>query len=138
MRIKDIKLTEVKRGLNWRLVGTDNKRWFDEPMEEWEIEPAAPLQTSDYAVYSGVFVLENGQVQPLLLIKEVSSPEYGGDYCEYVDGKWRQLGLVPNPNAPFGTEYIANAHPEDPSYVEESGHEWHASNFALHVGNMST
>ncbi len=106
-------------------------------MEEWQIESGAPLQTNDHAVYSAVNVLENGRVEPLLLVKEVSSIEYGGDYCEYVDRQWRQVGLVPNPDAPIGTEYVANPHIEDPSFIGECGHAWHAKNFALHVVKMS-
>ena len=105
-------------------------------MEEWRIEPAEPLQSDDHAVYAAVYVLENGAVEPLLLVKEVSSPEYGGDYCEYVDGRWRQLGLVPNPDAPIGTEYIANPHPDDPSFCGQYDHASQARNFALHVVNM--
>lgn len=61
MRIKDIKLTEVKRGTNWRLVETDEEAWRVSPMEEWRIEPAEPLRGTDHAVYSAAYVLENGR-----------------------------------------------------------------------------
>ncbi len=136
MRIKDIKLTEVKRGTNWRLVETDEEAWRDTPMEEWRIERAEPLRVTDHAVYSGAYVLENGSVEPLLLLKEVSSIEYGGDYCEHVGGRWRQVGLEPNPDAPIGDEYIANPHDDDPSFMGECGHLWHARNFAVHASRM--
>jgi hypothetical protein len=102
-------------------------------MEEWRIEVAEPLQPNDHAVYSAVYVLEDGTVEPLLVVKEVSSPEYGGDCCEHVDGNWRQVGLVANPGAPVGTEYVASPHSDDPSFSDHAGQ---ARNFALHVVKM--
>lgn len=63
MRIKDIQLTEVKRGTNWRLMEADEEAWRETPMEEWRIEPAEPHRATDHAVYSGPYVLENGSVR---------------------------------------------------------------------------
>lgn len=88
MQIKDIKLVDVAKGKNWRLSELDDDDWSELPMEEWRIEVAESLQPNDHAVYSAVYVLEDGTVEPLLVLKEVSSPEYGGDYCEHVDGNW--------------------------------------------------
>jgi hypothetical protein len=136
VQIKDIRLSDVARGLNWRLIETDQEGWWDKPMEKWQVERAEPLRTTDHAVYSGVYVLANGQVEPLLLLKEVSSIEYGGDYCEYVDGKWRQVGLEPNPDAPIEIEYFANPPADDPSFIGECDHAWHAKNLAAYVGTM--
>jgi hypothetical protein len=133
MRIKDIELSDVAGGKNWRLSGVDKDRWWEEPMEEWEIEPAPALGPDDHAVYSAVYVLDDGKVEPLLLLKEVSSREYGGDYCEFVNGSWRQLGLVPNPDAPFGTEYVANPHPADRSFIDRASQ---TMGFLAHVSRM--
>ena len=61
--------------------------------------------------------LETGMtpvVEPLLMIKEVQHS--GRDYCQYVDGTWRQCGLEPNPDAPLGTEFFADLVPEDPEF----------------------
>jgi hypothetical protein len=53
-------------------------------------------------------------VRPLVMVKEVQ--ESGWDYCEYVDGRWRQLGLKPNPDCPLCEEYFANPVEEDPEF----------------------
>jgi hypothetical protein len=50
-------------------------------------------------------------VTPIVMVKEVD--DAGWDYCEYLDGAWRQVGLCPNPNAPLLHEYIANPLDED-------------------------
>jgi len=135
MRIRDITLSDVANGRNWRLTGQGNDR-LEQPMEEWPIEPAPVLQGDDLAVYSAVYVLEDGTVEPRLIVKEVASPEYSGDCCEFVGGKWRQVGLVPDPAAPFGTEWVANPDPADPSFVEAYDHAEQARNFVLHVTRM--
>jgi hypothetical protein len=50
-------------------------------------------------------------VEPIVMIKEVGSA--GWDYCEYVAGTWRQVGLNPNPDAPLTHEYIASPLDDD-------------------------
>lgn len=135
MRIKDIVLDDVAQGKNWRLVGSPADR-SSQPMEEWAIEPAPDLHAGDDAVYSTIYVRDDGEVEPRLLIKEVASPEWSGDICEFADGSWRQAGLVPNPDAPFGQDYVANPHPEDPSFIEAYDHASQATNFTRHVSRM--
>ena len=70
----------------------------------------------DSVVYSGVFVTDAGEATALVLIKTVGWADYGGDYCEFVGGRWRQVGLVPNPAAPSGREFFAKPLSEDPSF----------------------
>jgi hypothetical protein len=135
MKIRDISIAEVRQGLNWRLVKTNGEAWWEKPMEEWNIEPATPLRAKDHAVYSAVYVLENGEVDPVLIVRDVSSRTPGGDYAEFVDGHWRQLGLVPNPNAIPGTEYIATPHPNDRSFTANE-RELQSEMFARFVGRM--
>ena len=53
-------------------------------------------------------------VEPIVMIKEVGSA--GWDYCEYVVGRWRQMGLKPNPDAPLTHEYIASPLDDDPEF----------------------
>jgi hypothetical protein len=53
-------------------------------------------------------------VEPIVMIKEVGSA--GWDYCEYVDGRWRQTGINPNPDAPLGHEYLASPLDDDPEF----------------------
>src|SRR5262245_8815854 len=118
MRIRDIQLSEVAEGKNWRLRRIDSEQWWEQAIEEWLVEPADVLDAEDLAVYSAIFVSEDGAVEPRLLIKEVSAQGWGGDYCEFANGKWRQLGLVPDPNAPYGFEWVANPSPIDPSFLE--------------------
>ena len=119
MRIRDITLDEIRNGKNWKLV---NPQEVGEilAMEDLSIAECEDFRPEDYVVYSAIFVTDSGEVQPFVMIKEVGDIEYGGDMCEFVGGKWQQMGLVPNPDAPFGTEYYANPLAEDPSfYVDE-------------------
>ena len=51
----------------------------------------------------------------MVVVKEVGYADYWGDACEFVKGKWRQVGLTPNPDAPVGQAYVANSLPIDPS-----------------------
>ena len=71
-------------------------------------------------------------------MKEMGTVEYGGDYCEHVGGKWRQVGLEPNPDAPTGQMYIASPHSDDPSFLADEDHAYHAGNFATYVARMRT
>lgn len=118
MKIRDIGLDEVRNGKNWKLV--DPKELLGNlPLEDVSIEEAEHFGPEDYVVYSALFATDSGEVQPRVIIKEVGSQEYGGDECEFVAGKWQQVGLVPNPNAPFGNEYFANPLAEDPSFFSD-------------------
>jgi len=116
MQIKDLTQADIRSGRNWRLVEPDSV--FDEsrPMEEWRIQPAATFTAEDEIVYSALWVTDTGIVTPMVLVKRVGDLDYGGDYCELVDGRWRQVGLTPNPSAPPGQEYVANPLPQDPSF----------------------
>jgi hypothetical protein len=51
------------------------------------------------------------------MIKEVG--DVGWDYCELTPDGWRQLGLVPDPNAPLSSEYFANALADDAEFSIE-------------------
>lgn len=114
MKIKEILLDDIRKGSNWKLTCVENE--LDLPVEEWSIEHCDHFNLEDNIVYSGISVTDSGEVKALVLVKEVGYADYGGDYCELVDGKWRQVGLVPNPNAPHGREFIANPLDDDPSF----------------------
>ena len=129
MKIKDVALSEIASGKNWKIV-LDDEFDFDLPLEEWMIEDAAEFSVDDMVAYSAVYVVENN-FTPLILIKDVQGIDYGGDYCEYLNGKWRQLGLEPDPDALPGIEYIANPLEEDPSFDAPDWDQrgWHRQNF---------
>ena len=116
MRIRDITLDEIRQGKNWKLVNP-REMIGDAPLEDVSIEECESFRPEDYVVYSAMYVTNAGEVQPRVMIKEVGNMEYGGDECEFVGGKWRQAGLVPNPNAPLGTEYFANPLAEDTVFL---------------------
>jgi hypothetical protein len=67
-------------------------------------EDQADLQLGDSAV-----------VRPWLMIKTLEHSACW-DYCEYVNGEWRQAGLKPNPDAPLTEEYFANPVEEDAEF----------------------
>ena len=115
-QIKDITIKELKMGLNWRIYYPEN---IDEPLENCMIEQVDEFNPEDVIAYSAICVTEDGQVTPLIQIKEVGDSDYGGDFCEWIDGKWQQVGLVPNPEALPSIEYIANPLDIDPSFDSE-------------------
>jgi hypothetical protein len=130
MKIKDITLDDIRKGRNWRVTSVEHGAFPDVPLEELAIEEAEEFESEDMIVYSTIFVTDSGHVKPLVTIKEVQTPEYGGDSCEFVDGRWRQAGLEPNPNAPPGTEYFANPLKQDPSFdSDDDDRKWHREGF---------
>jgi hypothetical protein len=130
MKIKDITLDDIRKGNNWKVTSLEKGCFPDVPLEELSIEKAEAFESEDNIVYSTIFVTDSGAVKPLVTIKEVQGREYGGDSCEFVDGRWRQVGLEPNPNAPAGTEYFANPLEQDPSFVADYDfRKWHREGF---------
>ena len=126
-KIKDITINEIILGKNWKLTLPED---FDIPMEEWEIQDTDTFNEEDNIVYSAIFVTKSGKVTPLVLLKEVGDLDYGGDYCEYLNGKWSQVGLVANPNMESTDEYIANPLEQDPSFdADDDYRAEHRENF---------
>ncbi len=92
-------LGEPRTGLMSRLLGRGKRR------QDCRFPPDDPAE------------LESGTtavVRPLVMVKEVK--ESGWDYCEYVDGAWRQLGLRPNPDTQLSESYFADPVQEDPEF----------------------
>ena len=118
LKIKDISIEDIQSGKNWVLCDSNELLEFEEglKLEELHIKEQNQFKSEDVIVYSAIFVTDDGLVNPLVLIKPVEEIDYGGDYCEIHNGKWRQLGLVANPNAPYGKEFIANPLSIDPSF----------------------
>ena len=141
MRIRDIPLAEIRAGRNWRLRSTQDPTWPEQPLEDWQIEAADTVEPEDSVIYSGVYVVEEPRfnVTPIVLVKELQGLDYGGDYCELVNGRWSQVGLVPNPTAPHGTEYIAAPRADDPSFdsLDHDYREWHRSGFRTYSLHLS-
>jgi len=115
-QIKDLTLADIRAGTNWLLAEPDSLFDPGAPVEDWRILPAASFSQDDEIVYSALTVTDAGVVTPLVLIKRVGDLDYGGDYCELVDGRWRQVGLNANPSAPPSQEYVANPLLQDSSF----------------------
>jgi len=138
MKIGDIAVADVLRGKTWRFVPAPDEA-FDRPMEEWYgVEDAHGLEPTDSVLYSGVSVSDTGEIRPILLLKVLGDVEYGGDYCEFVSGRWRQVGLVPQPNAPPSQEYIANPSVLDPSFdaPDQDYRKAHQEGFDTHAHGL--
>ena len=138
MRIRDITIPDIRAGKNWRLIPEDD-RWFDLPMEEWgPIEETTNFVWADLIVYSGLSVRHDGSVTAHVCIKEVGSREYGGDYCEYVGGRWRQAGLTPDPTAQVVAGYFANPLQMDRSFEapDKDYRAYHRDGFNAHVAKL--
>jgi hypothetical protein len=135
MQIRDLTLNDVREGKNWKgLASVDF--WESSPLETLPIAECGAFEPNDYVVYSALFVTDSGDVTPLVVIKEVQNLEYWGDSCEFVDGSWRQVGLTPNPQAPFGDGYVADPLETDGSFGEEDCREYHRQNFRKYVGRL--
>lgn len=124
MRIRDIRVEDVKAGTNWRVRGATD---VHQNMPDWEIEECSTFRPSDTVVYSALAVLRAGEVRPLVVIREVGTYEWWGDTCEYVDGAWRELVQS---NDWEGEEFVASPLTEDPSFMGEYSHERQRAGFA--------
>ena len=137
MQIKDITIDDIRQGKNWKVQSPDSVRWQEILMEDLFISEAQDFEQEDMIVYSTIFVSDDGDTKPLVMIKRVQDLDYGGDYCELVDGKWQQVGLVPNPNAPFGEEYIANPLEQDDSFGSDGDYRaYHRDGFNKFAANL--
>jgi hypothetical protein len=137
MQIKDITLDDIRRGKNWRIPLLKSGSLPDVPLEELPVEDTDEFMPDDMIVYTSIFVTDSGTVKPLVVIREVGSLEYNGDQCEYVDGRWRQSGLIPDPDAPMGTEYFANPLEQDPSFISDDDYrQWHRDGFRQFISRL--
>ncbi len=118
-RIRDLTLDDIRSGRNWKVADPDELSQIGARfrLEDVHILEADSFAQNDTIAYAALFVTEDGSVSPLVLIKMVGDIDYGGEYCEVQDGKWRQVGLVSNPSAPHGVEYVANPLDIDPSFT---------------------
>jgi hypothetical protein len=140
MKIRDITMRDIQQGKVWRLSPPAVAAALDLPLEEWgPIEETAQFAPDDHVIYSGLVVYRSGGVKAIVCVREVQYLDYGGAYCEFVNGCWQRLGLKPNPNAEPGAEFIASPLAIDPSF-EASNHDfrkYHRDNFRTHVGKLS-
>jgi hypothetical protein len=124
MRIRDIKIADILAGRNWRLLDSSV---IEQSMTDWEIEVFSAFQPTDTVVYSALSILANGEVQPIVLVREVGTYDWWGDTCEYVAGGWRELGS----GATTLESYAASPLPDDPSFSGEYSHDKQRAGFAL-------
>ncbi len=132
MQIKDLTLHDIRAARNWIVVGDDANGALRDPLEETVLEPCSAFGEDDYVAYPCVYVTPGPKATALVLLKRVGDFDYGGDYCEFVDGSWRQLGLIPNPNAEPGEGFVASPLENDPSF-DSPDHDYrraHAEGFA--------
>ena len=125
MRICALTPEHVRIGGAWLIPNLDEELLEHRmPLEqlsiiEQEDEDIENLTDEDNVAYVGLSVTDSGRVTPLVLVREIG-PESGGDYCECVDGKWRQVGLVPNPDAEICRVYFRQPLPQDPGFDSDS------------------
>lgn len=137
MRIRDISIADIIACRNWKVVNTHDFDLEKDPLENLSIVEATEFEPEDEIVYSAIFVTEGGRVNPLVMIKAVEDLDYGGDYCELLDGKWQQVGLVPNRDAPSGTEYIANPLEQDESFISDDDYRaYHRNGFQTYASKL--
>lgn len=126
MRIREVSLHEVKAGHIWRVA-----KGREPEMSEWEIKPSSDARDDDTVVYSALAVFRNGEVRPLLLIREVGTHEWWGDTLVYVDGAWREVELEGERGHWSTAEtFVAAPLSNDPSFCGEYSHERQRAGFA--------
>ncbi len=113
LRVRDIRLTDVLAGKNWRVVAEQIDDHED--MTTWPIEECAEFGETDTVLYSAISVTTSDCVIPVLVAREVGSAEWWGDFCEFVDGRWQLPGH--DPDAEDSQEFVANPLPNDPSFA---------------------
>lgn len=118
LRIRDLTVDDIRFGKNWKVTDPHELLFIGKTLnlEDIHVSETESFSEEDTIAYSAIFVTKDGTVSPLVLIKEVAEIDYGGEYCEVHAGKWRQVGLIPNPNALHGTDYVANPLDQDPSF----------------------
>lgn len=136
MQIKDISVNDIRAGKKWKVISPNDIDWENILLEDTPIQECSNFKEDDLVVYSAIYVADDeNQIIPIVMIKEAFSVEYGGDYCELIDGHWRQVGLEPNPNYPFGNEYIASPLEEDQSFTsdDQDYRKWHQNKFKKYI-----
>jgi hypothetical protein len=136
MRIRDIQVSEVCKGKNWRFVPPEDDKWVELPIEDWgDVQEADEFSETDIVIYSALVAYRSGEVRPVVVLKEVGDADYWGDSCQFVNGKWRQVGLTPNPEAKFAQEYVASPLLIDPSFgsLDHDYRKWHRDGFLAHA-----
>lgn len=142
LRLRDLTIGDVCSGQNWKLTVPEEMAEIGTTlnMEDVHLEAADSFTLEDTVAYAAVCAQEDGQIVPLVLVKTVGYLDYGGDWCDYREGRWRQVGLVPNPNAPRGEEFIANPLAIDPSFEtgdpEQDYRAAHRAGFLAWVARM--
>lgn len=116
MKINEITVEQIREGKNWKVVNSNE--FAELELEDMQIAEQVEFSADDYVVYSAIFVTDAGSLTPRVMIKEVGTPEHGGDMCDLIEGTWQRAGGAnPNPDSPvFGNGYIANPLPNDPSF----------------------
>jgi len=133
MRIRDVELRDVVVGRNWRLQSDSD---VGANMIDWEIEDAPPqFRPDETVVYAGVTVFEDGEVRPILVIREVGTNDWWGDTCEFVERAWRELGPE---NGRQSESYVASPLPNDPSFVGAYSPETQRSGFVRWVNRVAS
>ncbi len=137
MRICDLNILDIRQGKNWKVLSADEFDWENDPLENLSLTEAPDFQPENLVVYSAIFVSDVGEVTPLVIIKEVQGLDYWGDSCEFVGGRWRQAGLVANPNAPLGTGYVADPLEQDDSFISDDDYRaWHREGFRKYAPGL--
>lgn len=137
MQIRDISLDDIRLGKNWKVLSAEEFDWTNDVLENLSIIEATDFGPEDLIVYSAVSVTDAGNVTPLVMIKQVEDLDYGGDYCEFEHGTWKQLGLVPNPSAPNSEMFVANPLQQDDSFISEDDYRaYHRQGFLRFVQKL--
>ena len=126
MKIRDVAVSDVIAGRNWRLKGRDE---YDSDIVEWEIEECDTFRATDTVVYSVLSAFRDAQIRPTLLVREVGTCEWWGDTCEYTDGAWAALRQSKDPDQWSAETYVAMPLSEDPSFMGEYSHEKQRAGF---------
>jgi hypothetical protein len=141
MRIEQIPLTGVRAGKTWRLINPKSRFGKADANGDVHLEKLGPVEEvekperDDFVIYSALMVCADGRVKPLLMIKELGSPEYG-DYLEFSKKGWHSI--EPDPESDAVDEFIANPDSRDPHFNsnDQDLRRHHREGFKLHASKI--
>ena len=141
----EISLDDIRAGRVWKQLepldadGFVESGYFDQPLEDQgPVIECTTFEAEDTIVYSGLVVFPDGRVEPILMLHEFGNSQFGGDFLVRTGGRWVQLGLVPNPEAPIGEYFFAAPRADDNSF-DAPTHDERAlqrDGFARHVAAL--
>lgn len=84
MKVKDIKLSDVRDGLIWRVLDSSDDDWL-----EWEISTTKKVSKQDIIVHTGLILVNGERIYPYLETKYYEDGGEVGEVAVMYNEEWR-------------------------------------------------